>query len=126
MPELLARIRALLRRRPRTSLPGVNLGDLTIDFSGHSVFRGGRDVPLTPREFAMLAYLANRPSIIVNRDELGAHLYDEGNDPISNAVDVLVGRLRRKLQVKGRPDPIQTRRGLGYQLVPVEPKESSK
>lgn len=119
--ELRARIRALARRIPQAVETGVAYGDLVIDQASRSVRRGGRDVPLTPREFTLLHILISNSNKIVDRLELEKSIYQGEPDPISNAIDVLIGRLRRKLEVEGRADPIRTRRSFGYQFVAVAP-----
>jgi len=112
--ELLARVRSLIRRGKSEPKPTVNIGDVAIDTVNHSVARGGRRVDLTPREYTLLEYLALRAGTVVTRQELEQHVFDEKPSEGSNAVDVLVGRLRRKLCPRGSPDLIHTRRGYGY------------
>lgn len=118
--ELLARVRALIRRSHGASAPRVKVGDLEIDAAGHTARRDGREIPLTPREFAVLEYLCLRAGSVVTRQELCEHLYELATDPESNALDVFVSRLRRKISLPGRPAPIQTRRGHGYILTPAD------
>jgi two-component system copper resistance phosphate regulon response regulator CusR len=116
--ELLARIRALLRRGARPPLPDrLAVGDLEVDTRARRVFRGGREVTLTAREYALLECLARRAGAVVGRAEISEHVWDESYDPLSNVIDVYVQRLRRKLDVRGRASVIRTRRGEGYQLV---------
>ncbi len=116
--ELLARIRALLRRGARPPLPErLAVGDLEVDTGARRVFRAGREVTLTAREYALLEYLARRAGAVVGRAEISEHVWDESYDPLSNVIDVYVQRLRRKLDVRGRASVIRTRRGEGYQLV---------
>ncbi len=112
--ELLARVRSLIRRGKSTATPTVNIGDVVIDTVNHSVARAGRRVDLTPREYSLLEYLALRAGTVVTRRELEQHIFTEKPSEGSNAVDVLVGRLRRKLCPRGVPDLIHTRRGYGY------------
>jgi len=116
--ELLARVRALIRRRHQAPHPVISIGDLSIDTVNRRVRRAGTEVTLTPREFALLEYLAVRAGAVVTRAELCEHLYEFASDPDSNAVDVLVSRLRRKLTLPDSPAPVQTRRGYGYLLEP--------
>lgn len=117
--ELLARVRAHIRRRHGTPKPLITIGDLVLDSVGHTVRRAGVEIPLTPREFAVLEYLMLRTGSVVSRTELCEHLYEFANDPDSNALDVFVSRLRRKLAAPGKTPPIQTRRGHGYMMVGV-------
>ncbi len=114
--ELLARIRALVRRHHRAPNPLLQVEDLEIDTAGRMVRRAGVEIVLTPREFALLEYLAMRPGAVVTRAELREQLYEFASDPDSNALDVFVSRLRRKLSRPGLPTLIQTRRGHGYLL----------
>jgi DNA-binding response OmpR family regulator len=116
--ELLARIRALLRRGVRPPLPDrLSVGDVELDTRSRRVVRSGREVTLTAREYALLECLARRAGAVVGRAEISEHVWDESYDPLSNVIDVYVQRLRRKLDVRGRPSVIRTRRGEGYQLV---------
>jgi DNA-binding response OmpR family regulator len=114
--ELLARLRSLLRRGKPASQPMVRVADVAIDTVQHVVTRGSRLVDLSPREYALLEYLALRAGTLVTRQELAEHLFDEPPAEGSNAVDVLVGRLRKKLCPRNLPDLIRTRRGWGYLL----------
>jgi len=116
--ELLARLRALLRRAERPPLPDrLAIGPLSIDTQARRVFREGHEVGLTTREYALIEYLARRVGSVVGRAEISEHVWDERYDPLSNVIEVYVQRLRRKLDVAGRPSLIRTRRGEGYQLV---------
>jgi DNA-binding response OmpR family regulator len=116
--ELLARLRALLRRGARPPLPDrLVVGDVEVDTRARRVFRTGREVALTAREYALLECLARRAGAVVGRAEISEHVWDESYDPLSNVIDVYVQRLRRKLDVRGRASLIRTRRGEGYQLV---------
>jgi len=116
--ELLARLRALLRRGARPPLPDrLVVGDVEVDTRARRVFRTGREVALTAREYALLECLARRAGAVVGRAEISEHVWDESYDPLSNVIDVYVQRLRRKLDTRGRISVIRTRRGEGYQLV---------
>jgi DNA-binding response OmpR family regulator len=115
MPELLARVRALLRRGYQTKNPLVTVGDLEIDTVRRSARRGGRDLGLTPREYALLVYLASRQGEVVTRDEIRERLYDFDRDPSSNVINVYIGYLRRKLGDEPHP-LLHTVRGQGYLL----------
>jgi DNA-binding response OmpR family regulator len=117
LDELLARLRALLRRRgDQVDSARYQLDDLEIDFPGQRVVRGGSVVELTTKEFVLLAYLARHAGRVVGRAELTEHVWDENHDPTSNAVEVYINRLRKKIDRAGRTPLIQTRRGAGYHL----------
>ena len=119
--ELLARIRVLIRRRYEQSTPLVQIGDLEIDTVGRMVRRGGRNVGLTAREYAILETLAAHAGRVVTREQIEDRVYDFASERGSNVVDVYVGYLRRKLEQDGGSRLIHTRRGLGYVLAKVEP-----
>ena len=108
--ELVARLRALIRRSVRHPSPVLAIGDVSIDLVAHRVFRGGEEITLTAREFGILRLLAHQRGTVVPRTDISEHLYAEDSELMSNAIDVHVSALRRKLG----PDVIQTRRGLGY------------
>ncbi len=114
--ELAARLEALVRRHHGRSDSVTRLGPLEIDLAARSVRRDGRPVALTAREFSLLECLARRPGQILSREQIEAHLYNEDDSPLSNAVDAAVYALRRKLSPAGLPSLIHTRRGLGYVL----------
>ena len=118
--ELLARVRALVRRRYDTRDPVVRIGDLEVDTVKRSVRRAGEPILLSAREYALLEYLALRAGELVTRTEIWEHVYDFASDTHSNVVDVYIGYLRKKLERDGAPKLIHTRRGLGY-LLGVEP-----
>jgi DNA-binding response OmpR family regulator len=112
--ELLARIRALLRRAEMRTAPELRFGDLVIDTNRRQVTRNGRVVPLTMREYQLLEYLAHNAGKVVTRTDLWEHVWDSYDAPDSNVVDVYIRYLRNKL---GRdPDLITTVRGGGYVL----------
>ncbi len=113
--ELLARVRAVIRRRYRTAEGVVRVADLEVDTTARAVRRGGRTIALSGREYALLEYLACRRGQTVTRREIWEHVYDFASDPSSNVVDVYIGYLRRKIDASGTP-LIRTRRGLGYVL----------
>jgi DNA-binding response OmpR family regulator len=116
--ELLARLRALTRRERRPLAPErIDIGTLTIDVPGRRVFRRGREITLTSREYALFEYLARHAGEVVGRADIAEHVWDEHYDAFSNVVDVYVQRLRRKLDSPGAPSIIRTRRGQGYQLI---------
>lgn len=114
--ELLARLRALLRRghalRPET----VEMADLSIDMRARRVTRGGRQIELTAKEYALLEYLARRAEEVVSRAEIAEHVWEENFDPFSNLIEVYVQRLRRKIDEGHTLKLLRTRRGEGYIL----------
>jgi two-component system OmpR family response regulator len=114
--ELLARLRALIRRRPAERPPRLEVGDLAVDLATHEVTLDGMAVELTTREFTVLEYLARHPDEVVTRTRLLDHVWDANFDGATNIVDVYIGRLRRKLEgPEGRP-LIRTVRGAGFML----------
>lgn len=113
--ELLARIRALLRRAPISAQPTLHVGDLTIDTGSHRVMRGNAEVVLTSKEYALLEYLARNAGRVVSRSEIAEHVWDENYDPFSNVIEVYVNRLRRKID-DDAAHRIVTRRNEGYVL----------
>jgi two-component system copper resistance phosphate regulon response regulator CusR len=121
--ELLARLRALIRRGARRILPErLQVADLELDTRGHRVFKRGREVALTAREYALLEYLVRQRGGVVGRAEIAEHVWDESYEPFSNVIEVYVRRLRRKLDDPGAESLIRTRRGEGYELA-VSPDE---
>ncbi|MBN8527216.1 MAG: response regulator transcription factor [Planctomycetes bacterium] len=114
--ELLARMRALVRRGDSRADPTIAVGDLEIDTVGRAARRNGRRIDLTPKEYQALEYLAMRMPAVVTRIELFAQLYPGEQEAGSNVIDVLIGRLRRKLHPPGCEPVLHTRRGFGYQL----------
>jgi two-component system OmpR family response regulator len=117
--ELVARLRALLRRGAPERPAELTVGDLVVDPAARSVIRAGRAVGLTAREFAVLEYLVRRVGEVVSRSELLDHVWDQNYQGSTNIVDVYVGYLRRKLeQPFGRP-LIRTVRGAGYVIDPA-------
>ncbi len=116
-PELAARVRALLRRPSNAMSPILQSGDLALDPAAHTVLRGEVMVPLTPREFSLLEYLMRRMGEVCPREELLEHVWDAHYDGLSNVVDVHVANLRRKLDVPGETNPVETVRGVGYRIV---------
>jgi two-component system OmpR family response regulator len=117
--EMLARLRALIRRGPSERPAVIDVADLHVDPASHVVTRAGREVDLTPREFALLLFLARRAGEVVPRTELLEHVWDESEDGSTNVVDVYVGYLRRKLERPFRRRPlIRTVRGVGFMLEP--------
>ena len=123
--ELLARLRALVRRRGDV-LPGeLSVADLVVDTRRHSARRGKREITLTTKEYALLEHLVRNAGRIVTRAEINAHVWDDNHDPFSNLIDVYVSRLRRKVDGGERVALISTRRGVGYMLSAPVPSPSS-
>ena len=114
--ELLARIRALLRRRGEVLPSLLMVGDLAVDTRSQSVSRGGQAISLTAREYTILEYLARHAGRLVSRAELMAHVWDENHDPMSNVLEVYLSRIRRKLDGDARQPLLHTRRGAGVVL----------
>jgi DNA-binding response OmpR family regulator len=114
--ELLARVRALVRRGYGQHSADIAVGDLRIDPAKRQVWRGAREIELRAMEYKLLEYLARRAGETVSRTDIWEHLYDFGSETASNVVDVYIGALRRKLDRPGEKSLIQTRRGLGYVL----------
>lgn len=114
--ELLARVRALVRRHYENKSPVIQVGDLRIDTAARVVERAGLPLELTAREYALLEYLALRAGQVVSRTEMWEHLYDFHSDAESNVVDVYIGYLRKKIERPDAPQLIHTRRGQGYML----------
>lgn len=114
--ELLARVRALVRRKYKAKDPVVRIEDLEIDTAARAVRRGGQLIGLTPREYALLEFLAMRQGEVVTRADVWEHVYAFHDDATSNVVDVFIGHLRRKIELPGLTRLIHTRRGHGYQL----------
>ncbi len=121
--ELLARIRALLRRAAVFRAPLMHVADLTVNTGSHAVVRAGRPVCLTAKEYALLEFLVFNQGRVVGREEIAQHVWDENFDPFSNVIDVYIKRLRAKLDAGSRRRLIHTRRGEGY-LLQVDPAVS--
>jgi len=114
--ELLARLRALLRRGPMVRGSVIKIADLSLDTRAQKATRSGRLLPLTTKEYALLEYLAREKGRVVNRSEIAEHVWDENFDPMTNLIDVHINRLRRKVDEGYRDKLIHTRRGVGYML----------
>jgi len=110
LPELLARLRALIRRAAGGTRNTIEIGEVVIDISGRMVTRAGSTISLTPREYSLLEYLALHRRKVITRTTLYEHLFDEDDNSFSNLLDVHVSNLRKKLGA----DFITTRRGHGY------------
>ncbi len=113
LEELLARLRALIRRAQGLASPLLHCGDLTLDTRSGRVALDGQTLTLTSHEYRLLDYLMHRPGRVVSRSELTEHLYTQDFDRDSNTIEVFVARLRKKLP----PETIETVRGLGYRLL---------
>jgi DNA-binding response OmpR family regulator len=116
LAELIARVKALVRRGYDRPDPVIRIGDLEVDTAKRLVARAGVAIALSAREYALLEYLAMRAGQLVTRTEIWEHVYDFRSDAQSNVVDVYIGYLRKKLEQAGRPRLIHTRRGQGYVL----------
>jgi DNA-binding response OmpR family regulator len=114
--ELLARLRALMRRGRAVRPALVTAADLCIDTRAHAVTRAGRRIELTAKEYALLEYLARERGRVLTRAEIAEHVWDENFDPLSNLIDVNINRLRRKVDDGFAVPLIHTRRGEGYML----------
>jgi DNA-binding response OmpR family regulator len=126
LDELLARVEALVRRRHRTKQPRLRFGDLEIDTAGRRAWRGGTQIDLSPREYALLYYLALHPGEVVSRTQIEAATYDDQAEIMSNVVDAAIYALRKKIDRPNSPSMIQTRRGMGYVFCAPENEESAR
>jgi DNA-binding response OmpR family regulator len=118
MGELVARVRALLRRSYHQPAPLLCVGELTIDLNSRQARAGETSMQLRPLEFALLEYLTMRAGTVVSKTDILEHLYDFHAETFSNVVEVHISRLRKELQRLGHPCRIQTVRGMGYRLEP--------
>lgn len=118
--ELEARVRALIRRKYNHKNPLLQVADLTINTGSRRVSRGGVDIALTPREYALLEFLVFNAGKLVTRTQIWEHLYAVDSDATSNVVDVYIAYLRRKIDREGLPKLIHTRRGEGF-IIEQEP-----
>lgn len=116
--ELVARVRSLLRREAARRTTVLRVGDIELDEATHRARRGGRELELTAKEFALLRYFMSHPDEVLSQEHLLEHVWDEHADPFTNTVRVTVGTLRRKLTAGGEPPPIETVIGSGYRLLP--------
>ena len=114
--ELLARLRALARRPSVAFEPRLKIADLDLDPATRRAARGSRSIRLTVREFALLEYLMRNPRRVLSRSQIIAHVWDDNFDPVANAVDVLVRRLRRKIDQASEVQLLHSVRGVGYVL----------
>ena len=114
--ELLARLRALLRRNAEVRSPKIIIADLEIDTVSQNVRRGGKHVDLTTKEYSLIEFLAVNKGKVVGREEISEHVWDDTFDPFSNLIEVYIKRLRKKLDEGFGVQLIHTRRGSGYIL----------
>src|SRR5256885_1062559 len=114
--ELLARLRALLRRGQELRPIVIRVGDLEIDTRGQRVKRNGQPLELTTKEYTLLEYLARNAGKVVGREEISEHVWDDTFDPFSKLIEVYINRLRRKVDEPFGTPLIHTRRGAGYEL----------
>jgi len=114
--ELVARVRALARRPPTTLAETIVIADLAVDLPAHRVRRGSREIELTAKEFALLECLVRHRGRVVDRATITAHVWDDNHDPFTNVLEVLVRRLRRKIDDGFDVKLIHTLRGAGYRL----------
>lgn len=114
--ELLARVRALARRQPALAPQRVRIADLDVDLETRHVQRGQRPITLTAKEFALLEFFTRHEGKVVDRAAIAAHVWDDNHDPFTNVLEVLVRRLRRKIDDDFEPKLIHTIRGAGYRF----------
>jgi two-component system OmpR family response regulator len=114
--ELLARVRAMMRRGTPERPTTLHVDELVLDPATHMVLRGDEPIDLTPKEFALLEFMMRHPDEVLNRTRILEHVWDMNYSGFSNVVDVYVGYLRRKLDLPSGPTFIRTVRGVGYQL----------
>jgi heavy metal response regulator len=112
--ELLARVRALLRRRAEAESPLIQVADLTLDPATRFVSRGNQEIELTAKEFSLLSYFMRNPGRVLTRTMIAEHVWDYDFDPMTNVIDVYVNYLRKKIEAGGEPKLIHTVRGVGY------------
>ena len=116
MDELLARVRALLRRDTSVKTSKLQLADLLVDTSSHRVTRAGNTIEMTSKEYAMLEYFIRNPDQVLTRTMISEHVWDDEFDSLSNIIDVYIRRLRRKIDEGYQPRLLHTIRGSGYLL----------
>ena len=121
--ELLARLRALLRRSAALRPQVLRVADLTLNTASHAAARAGKPVSLTAKEYALIEFLVLNQGRVVGREQIGQHVWDENFDPFSNVIDVYIKRLRAKLDTGFSRRLIHTRRGEGY-ILSAQPEAS--
>ncbi|MHB8337336.1 MAG: response regulator [Ignavibacteriaceae bacterium] len=112
--ELVARIRALLRRHESSKTPTLHVGELVLDLQSHKVLRGEQEILLTPKEYAILEYLMRNSNKVVSRTKLIEHVYEYHFDPETNIIDVYINKVRAKVDNNFDKPLIHTIRGIGY------------
>jgi two-component system copper resistance phosphate regulon response regulator CusR len=122
--ELLARMRALLRRPAELKPAQLSVADLTLDTATQTARRAGRAIPLTHKEYALLEFLVRNAGRVVGRAEIAEHVWDDQFDPFSNLIEVYVNRLRRKIDAAKEIPLLHTRRGAGY-LLAIEDQDET-
>jgi DNA-binding response OmpR family regulator len=123
--ELLARLRALLRRSRTLQPTRLVVADLLVDTAGQTVERAGKSIPVTAKEYALVEFLARNAGRVVGRAEISEHVWDEEFDPFSNLIEVYINRIRRKIDAGFAKPLLHTRRGAGYILsLDAEPLEA--
>jgi two-component system copper resistance phosphate regulon response regulator CusR len=123
--ELLARLRALLRRGTELRPGFITIANLTLDTRGQQARRGGKVLNLTAKEYALLDYLVRNAGRVIGREEIAKHVWDESFDPFSNLIEVYINRLRRKVDGAADSPLIHTKRGAGYVLRTASEQDSS-
>jgi two-component system copper resistance phosphate regulon response regulator CusR len=116
--ELLARVRALLRREPQLHPARLEIDNLVVDSVSHRVTRASRPIDLTAKEYALLEYLARHAGQLVSRAQIAEHVWDDSFEPFSNTIEVYINRLRKKIDEQHTVKLLHTRRGEGYILEP--------
>ena len=116
LPEFLARVRSLLRRRAKALQAALSAGDVAMDRAARRVTVEGRALDLSPKEFALLEYFLNHKDEVVTRTELSEHVWDDSFDSLGNVIDVTVHRLRKKIDGDRADKLLQTLKGVGYVL----------
>jgi len=116
MEELLARLKAILRRAAGVAQDVLELGAISMNLSAQKVEVAGTEVELTSYEYKLLEHLARNRTRVLSKDELASHLYPHNEERDSNVIEVLIGRLRRKLDPEGSLQPLETVRGRGYRF----------
>lgn len=116
LPELVARIRALLRRQPTSFKDSLQLGDLTLDPGSSKAVRAGKEIDLLPKEMLVLEFLMRHPNQVFGTQDLLNYVWKSESDSSEDAVRQCIARLRKKLEIEGLPSPIVTIKGLGYRI----------
>jgi DNA-binding response OmpR family regulator len=116
LPEFLARVRSLMRRRSKPMRTTLAAGDLEMDRAARRVTVAGEPLELSPKEFALLEYLLNRKDEVVTRAEISEHVWDDSFDSLGNVIDVTVHRLRKKIDGENGAKLLHTLKGVGYVL----------